>query len=694
MPELDHRRIRFEFVIQQYLDQPTKTQLSLPKKVRLSWYRHSKHKLPEIQLGEQWRFQVRLKPPVGFMNPGGFDYEAWLFSQNIRATGYVRKHVDNQLVMPVSEFSFKSLRVSLLNKMLQLTDGLRSQGVLLALALGYRNEISDSDWDLLLKTGTNHLVAISGLHIGMIAAVFYWLGLRGIWCIRFLRIPYPWPQQMVAAMIAWCAALTYAWLAGFALPTQRALMMLSVGLLGLMLYRQLRPGQALGLALLLVLIVDPFAVNQASFWLSFGAVAVLLYCFAGRQSRRPQRQQLILTWGKVQGWLLVGLSPLTVYWFGGAAALASLANLIAIPLIGFIVVPLTLLAMLLSGFWSVAASFLINLADQSLNLLWPVLTTMSAWPLARWEQTLPPSWAVLLAMVGVVLLLAPRGLPGRWVGFFWLMPMLLYVPTRPAEGDFDLTVLDVGQGTAVILRTATHNLLYDAGPSSGAQFDSGRMVIQPFMKQQNIQQLDMMVISHGDNDHIGGAKTILEAIPVTAIITSVPDQLASFQAVACHNQQRWHWDGVDFEIIHPRKQQTWQGNDGSCVLQISNGQSRVLLTGDIEKPAERTLLAAYPLQPVNLLLVPHHGSRTSSIKTFLKVLQPEHAVFTAGLFNRYGFPKPDVVQRYRDRGSQIWVSGQQGALTFTATDKGLRFKQAYRSSAQRYWHYRPALTAN
>jgi competence protein ComEC len=690
IPESDDKRTRFEFQIER---QPAATgqMLPLPMKVLISWYWRQDSGPPDISVGQRWQMQVRLKPPIGFMNPGGFDYEAWLFSHNIRATGYVREQGENhRLAQTNYRHGVSIFRSRLLDKLSSLSEDTQHQGILLALALGYRNAIANDDWDLLLKTGTNHLMAISGLHIGMVAGLIYFLVL---WWIRmalarnWLR-PDLWPAQRIAAIVAWSGALSYALLAGFALPTQRAVIMLTVGLLAVVAYRQLRPAQALVLALIAVLLFDPFAVNSAGFWLSFGAVAVLVYAYVGRKRKpRPRIIAAVLNWSKVQWVLLIGLFPMTVFWFGAAAVTASFANLIAIPLVGFLVVPLVLLAAMTAGFYAPLARLLLQLADQCLNLLWPVLELMQQLPLSRWEQPQPPLWTVLLALTGAALLLAPRGLPARWMGLFWCAPLLFYSPVRPQPGEVFLTALDVGQGTAIVAQTAGHSLIYDTGPKANERFDAGQLVVLPYLKSSGIRKADTLLVSHGDNDHIGGSAAILEAITVDRIISSVPQQLAPYQVEACRSGQNWVWDGVHFSILHPDRNANWQGNDSSCVLLIESGSSRVLLTGDIEKRAEQHLLREHPLQPVSILFAPHHGSRTSSTPAFIESLQPQHVIFNAGILNRFGFPKPDVLDRYLNNGSQTWITGEQGAIEFLVAPEGVRFKRSYRYAARRYWHY-------
>ena len=694
IPEHDSQRTRFDFRI----EQADEKNLPLPLKVRLSWYWRQGAGPPAVAVGQQWHLQLRLKPPVGFMNPGGFDYEGWLFSRNIRASGYVREQGDNRILKSWQPgYAVSILRSKLLNNLRELTAGLPHRGILLALILGYRGDITDQDWEVLLHTGTNHLMAISGLHIGLVAGLLYALVLwctRRVyarpWCRRDL-----WPAQRVAALAAWGGAVLYAMLAGFALPAQRAVIMLTVGLYAIIAYRQLRPAQALSLALIAVLLFDPFAVNSAGFWLSFSAVAVLIYCYAGRRREGGKRLTgFLLRWGNVQRVLLIGLLPLTVFWFGAAAVTAAAANLVAIPLVGLLIVPMLLLSALFCALYAPVAQLLLQASDALLGWLWPLLEWMQALPLSRWEQPEPPLWAVVLALAGAALLLAPRAFPARWVGLFWFAPLVFYAPPRPLPGELWVSALDVGQGTAVVVQTPNHTLIYDTGPKFSERFDSGTMVVLPFLKHYGIRRADMLLVSHGDNDHSGGSGSIIQALPVGRIVGNVSRQLTPRPVESCRDGQHWEWDGVRFSVLHPDRSARWTGNNSSCVLLIENGDSRILLTGDIEKHAERHLLNEHHIQPLRVLLAPHHGSRSSSTQAFVDAVQPEYVVFTAGLFNRYGFPDADVAGRYRDTGARLLSTGEQGAMRFVVTGNQAELAYSYRSSARRYWHYAALPAAN
>jgi competence protein ComEC len=501
--------------------------------------------------------------------------------------------------------------------------------------------------------------------------------------------PGAWPRQRTATLAAYAAAVVYTMLAGLALPTQRALIMLGVGLTGILAYRQLRPGHALLLALVIVLLFDPFAVLGPSFWLSFGAVAVLIYIATGQGMPRRETPVLQrgLLWGKLQWWLLLGILPLSIFWFGRVSVGAVLANLLAIPWVGVLIVPLVLLAAAISMLSLPLACWLFHVADYLLDMFWRWLELVSGLPFNLWSPPAPSLWALLCAFVGVALLLAPKGLPGRWVGALWLLPMVLTKSPVPAVGEFWLTALDVGQGTAVVVRTHEHALVYDAGPKFSERFNAGEAVVLPYLRSLGINRIDRLLISHGDNDHIGGAQALIDEMPIGSILTSVPERFDFIPADHCRIGQRWEWDGVMFEVLHPDR--PGKGNNSSCVLLVSAPGGRALLTGDIEKQAERLLLRDHRLMPVDLLLVPHHGSRTSSTPGFIDVLRPAHAIIPAGYLNRYGFPKPDVVARYQQRDVAIWVTGDEGAVMFEAGSEGVYPRLLYRRQAGKYWHRKP-----
>lgn len=680
IPDRRGTRTRFEFDVERMRYQATA--IRSPGRVRLSWYQDA----PRMRAGESWRLTVRLKRPWGFMNPGGFDYEAWLFRQGIRATGYVR-----------SESEFKKVdsqapRYGLLRWRQGLADALEwplaersRKGVLQALAIGERNGIEPEEWALMTRTGINHLVAISGLHIGLVATAVFFL-VRWLWVLPAVVVCAV-PAVKPAAVAALLAAAVYAGLAGFAVPTVRALLMVGVVLGAIFLQRATPPSRSLALALLLVLIFDPMAVLAPGFWLSFGAVSVILLGMTGRLATATRWWR----WGRVQWVVFVGLTPLLLYLFKQAPLVAPLANLVAVPVVSLLVVPCVLTALLVLAWWPAAAGALLWVADWALSWLWRYLEFLAGLPYAQWSLPSAPAWAFLFAALGAVLLLAPRGWPGRWLAFVFWLPLIALRPAVPARGDLTITVLDVGQGLASVVRTSDHVLVFDAGPRYSATFNAGEAVVLPFLRDAGVRALDMLVLSNADSDHSGGAPYLLGAMPVSRVISGAPaERLGEFVAKPCETGQRWQWDGVDFEILHPDPNLGFTGNNQSCVLRIHSDAGSILLPGDIERGAERHLEGVYRGGlHADLMVAPHHGSATSSSAGFIQQVQPRFVVFPVGYRNRFSFPRQEILARYRSLDAEPLQTSQEGAVTFRFTrGEGIVGPIRYRREARRYWHSR------
>jgi len=628
--------------------------INSPIKVRLNWY----GKFPRLNVGDQWELQVRLKRPNGFMNPGGFDYEAWLLQQNIRATGYVVTSQRNHLLAShLSSYPLDRLRENIHQRLHQALASMPYVGIIAALTIGLRDGITQQQWQVFRGTGTSHLVAISGLHIGLVAGFIYFL-LNFLWR-RFAQLTLRIPAQQAAAIAALIAALIYSALAGFALPTQRALVMIAVFMSSYILRRTSNVWNGLSLAMLIIIGLDPLAVLSASFWLSFSAVGIILYGMVGRL----QPKGIWWKWGRVQWLVTLGLIPLSLLLFQQASLIGLLANFIAIPWVGFIVVPLSLLGSLLLFVTPHFATIILLMAEQALAWLWPILSKLASLPGVQWHQFVANGWVLVSAIVSVLLLLAPRGFPARWLGIIGLLPLGLYHPAGPKAGQLWLTMLDVGQGLSAVVRTQHHVLLFDTGPKYSAQFDTGASVVVPFLRKAGINNLDMMVISHGHNDHIGGAAAVLASIHVKKIMTSVPQRFK--QASHCLAGEHWSWDGVEFRFLYPLPNMPYADNDSSCVLRVTDGKNSILLPGDLEKPGERYLVAhAAGLLPANILIAPHHGSRTSSTVAFVAAVHPQYVLFPVGYRNRYRFPSQQVIPRYQKIAAIMYDSVAGGAITF------------------------------
>lgn len=632
----------------------------------------------QARAGESWRLQVRLQRPHGYQNPGGFDYEAHLFRERIRAKGYVRDEMTAQrLDREPSWYDINSWRQALGERIrAQLGDNPYA-GVIVALANGDGRGLAPEQWQVLRRTGTLHLVAISGLHISLIAGVVFFLA-RRLWSLpgtTVLRLPAP----QFAAVCALLAAGFYAALAGFVIPTQRALIMLTVAMSGILLRRRFMPSQLLAIAGLAVLIYDPLAVMSAGFWLSFAAVTVILLVMHGDRRRLP----LAWRWGYIQWAIALGMLPLMLAMFQQISLVAPVANMLAVPVFDLAAVPLTLLGMLLLGWAPAAAGFLFQLAAELLHWLWQALVWLAELSLSQWSQPTPTGWALLCGIIGVVLLLAPRGWPARWTGAVWLLPLFLVRPAGPAAGEMWFTLLDVGQGLAAVVRTQGHALLFDAGPRFG-DFDTGAAVVEPYLRAAGVRRLDVFLVSHRDTDHRGGAESVLRTLPVEKLLSSVPEILST--AGPCHAGQSWNWDGVDFTMLGPTSETTGRKNDASCVLQVRSRYGSLLLPADIEVKAEKNLVEKWGgVLHSEILVAPHHGSKTSSSSAFIEAVAPRYVLFPVGYRNRYRHPHPAVVQRYADRGAILHDSAAAGALEFRFDAGGVDVAP-YRQHHRRYWY--------
>ena len=689
LPQAFERGVRFDFDVES-------PETGVPRLVSLAAYggfapEDSADPLP-VRAGERWRFTVRLRRPHGGVNPHGFDYEAWLLERGIRATGYVRMPGRRdarqgaperlEALAPGVPYRIQRLRELAREKIRGVLPGHPYAGVLVALAVGDQQAITLEQWQLFARTGVSHLMSISGLHVTMVAGLFAMLV---SWCWRRSeRLALALPAQKVAALSGFIAALAYCLISGFAVPAQRTLYMVAVVAVALWLGRATSATRVLAAALLLVLVLDPWAVLSPGFWLSFAAVALIFHVGLGR----TVEPHWLAQWGRVQWAVTVGLAPLMLVLFQQVSLVSPLANAVAIPLVSFIVTPLALAGAALPFDWP------LDLAHAILATLMAMLDWLAGLPSALWRQHAPVPWTVPLALLGIGWLLLPRGFPARWVGAVLGVPLFAVLPPSPGAGELWITVLDVGQGLAVVARTQNHALLYDAGPAFGASADSGTRVVLPYLRGEGVERLDALVVSHDDRDHSGGAASVLEGMPVGTLWSALPagHELLSAGAPSevCIAGRGWLWDGVSFEFIHPpalpAPAPEGRANDRSCVLRIAASGGRVLLTGDIERSAERELVRRVPaLLAADALIVPHHGSATSSTPDFVDRVAPRYAVFAVGYRNRFGHPREDVLARYRKAGSTLFRTDEAGALEMRFTPENSRI-EAQRDGARRYWH--------
>ncbi len=676
IPEPFQYGTRFLFRVNSINDEAIKSEV--PEKIKLSWYRG----YSTIRAGQKWNLEVRLKKPNGMLNPGGFDYEGWLFRKGIGAVGYVRKSEYNRMLgdEPGLFAALSRFRQGLAEQIETALAEQDSMGIVQALAIGARKNITVEQWEMLRKTGTAHLVAISGLHIGLVAGLLFFT-VR--WLLSVVGVVRVAPFQ-VAALVSICGAAIYAALAGFSLPTQRALVMVIVIMLALMLKRASSPSRVLSTALLVVTFLDPLAVNSASFWLSFCAVALIVYLSAGR----IRKADGLLKKQRIHFVLALGLAPLLLFFFQQVSIVAPIANVIAVPVVGLIVVPIILLALLFSPFMTGVSAFLLKIAGQCLDGLTVFLQGLSQFPLADWSLANPSLLATVLAMFGTVVLFSPRGFPARGLGVMMLLPLLFVRQPTIARGDFTMTLLDVGQGLSVVVQTAEHLLVFDTGARYGDRFNMGEMVVAPFIKSAGYSKIDKLLISHGDIDHRGGAKAVASHFSVGELISGEPELFDWIESSKCIEGQSWRWDDVTFRMLNPVPDSSLSGNNRSCVLQISSLTGSVLLTGDIEKQTEKRLVRIYgdSLQS-DVVIVPHHGSKTSSSLNFIDAVKPDYALFPVGYRNRFDFPAKLIVSRYQERGVIMMDTANHGAITlrFKRSD-GVMRPESFRLQAGHYWN--------
>lgn len=705
--------VRFNLAVENVV-QPEAAAGAVPKRLALSWYAANRaddgRRMTPLQPGERWQFNVRLRRPHGNANPYGFEYEAWLLEQGLRATGYVRDDAKSPLrnqrldsFVPGAGNAVERSRAWLRTRIETALDGREYAGVVVALVIGDQRAVAQDDWQVFNRTGIGHLISISGLHITMIsglaAALFSTLWRRSFFIGN--RLPLLLPAQKAAALAGFVVALLYVLLAGFGVPAQRTLYMLAVVALALWSGRITDVSHVLCMALGVVVLLDPWAVLWPGFWLSFCAVAILLFASTGRAASSPgsagdiwrRLASGLKSAGRLQYVVTLGLVPFTLLLFGQISLVSPLANAIAIPLISFVVTPLSLAGAVVPA---APGDWMLIVAHACIAWLAGILAWFSASSLAVWSTPSPQWWAFAIALAGTLWLLAPRGWPLRWMGAICLLPVLLAAPARPREGQVWITAFDVGQGTAVLIETPRHRMLYDTGPSYSPDSDGGNRVVLPYLAGRGIRRLDMMMVSHSDNDHSGGALSILDEIVVDRVSSSLPADhpiaLRSKHHSRCEQGDSWTWDGVRFELLHPGEASynfsKLKPNARSCTLKISIGKHAVLLPGDIEAAQELALVRHDPERlRASILLAPHHGSGTSSTPQFLAAVDPELALFQVGYRNRYRHPKAEVFDRYGERGIRRLRSDESGAVR-VVIDERVQVEE-YRRVRARYWYDAP-----
>ncbi len=662
VPQSDKRRARFDLRVTNSVPEHVLSK----GRVKLNWYNLER---PPVQTGDHWRFTVRLKPPSGLGNAGGFDFGRWLFHEGVVATGYVR---DSPSPVLVSRHPLKldGIRTRIAKRIASLPSANEYVAVVQGLSIGIKNELPAEHLELLRNSGTAHLLAISGLHIGLVSGwVFYLSGFVWRHVISFRLSPL---SLIYCSSRAFCTvasvlfAIGYAALAGFSLPTQRALLMLLGVSVALLSRRFWPPWTAYLIAVFVVLLVSPLSVLSAGFWLSFTTVAALVYLHVGRISQQHGLLQGLRTH------LLLGvvLLPASAWFFQNGALIAPAANAIAVPMIGVIVVPLSIAIAGLSYLSPALADLILQFAQWILAKVFSILHWLMQFEWSNVLLVMPSALSLVFCTLGIALLFAPRGLRLRWLSLPLLLPLILFNTLGRESDVLELHVLDVGQGHAALIFTRHYTVLFDTGNRFSDSTMAERVVV-PFLHAKGRDSIDYVIVSHADADHSAGLAWLVKKFPEITVYASDEKNRQSERAYACRAGHTWYLEEVGFSFLHPADGDFGDKNNQSCVLLVHAGAARVLLTGDIEKSAEAKLTARLETLPVQVMVAPHHGSRSSSSLSFIQKFIPSYVVFPAGYGNKFGFPHDDIVQRYHTIGSKTINTGDTGSASFHFDRGGL-----------------------
>ncbi|WP_027468914.1 DNA internalization-related competence protein ComEC/Rec2 [Deefgea rivuli] len=627
-------------------------------------------KIGAVAAGERWRLALKLKPVHGAVNPAGFDLESWFLQQNIAATANLKSAER----LPGQANALLRLRAHLRERIQFLLHDAPYQGVIVALTIGDQGGIPKAQWQRFAQTGITHLISISGLHITLLAAIAAGM-VRCVWR-RIPALASRFAAQRAALIAGVITALFYSLLAGMAVPTQRTVLMLLVAALCMWRAKPMAVSSIWARALLAVVVFDPFAVLSVGFWLSFIVVGYLIWSGANRIGEAKQWH----VWLSTQWAATLASMPILLLVFGQFPLISPLANALAIPLVSLLITPLALLGLL------DPTGTLLHWAERLFAVVDWFLLRCLALPIPDLQFVTPSMGILPLAMLGMALLLLPRGIPARWLGWVMLFPLFFTPKKLIAPNEFMAQVLDVGQGLSVLVQTKNHALLFDTG-----QAPNGERVLLPVLRQAGIRQLDVLLLSHNDNDHIGAAAILLDpaaSVAVTQIVHSLPDLHpllnTSIAQQRCQTGQHWDWDGVQFALLWLRPDYSARDDNAKgCVLRISNRWHSLLIPADIGRLEEGELLAA-GLPATDIVIAPHHGSKNSSSDAFVSALQPQYAVFSAGFMNHFQHPRPEVEARYAAAGAALLRTDQMGAIRFVVGEQ-IQVQQQ-RAIAPRYWY--------
>jgi competence protein ComEC len=701
MPQRNEGGTRFRLDVEsaRWADERLASPVRVPARIALGWYRDDTSlwgRAPEgravagndagpLHAGERWRLVVRLKAPHGNLNPHGFDNELWLWEQGVRASGYVRtgsRDAAPARLQSTWQHPLERSREAVRDAVFERVTDARQAGVIAALVTGDQGAIERSDWDIFRATGVAHLMSISGLHITM----FAWLAAHAVGALwrrsAWLMLRFPAPQAALVGGVL--LAGLYALFSGWGVPSQRTVWMLATAALLRLTGRRWPWPHVWLLIAAVVVAIDPWALMQAGFWLSFVAVGVLFTTgFMRPADEKTGASVRLLAFFREQWVITLALTPLSLLLFQQVSVVGLLANAVAIPWVTLVITPLAMLGTAVAPLW--------NLAAWAVQALAVLLQWLAALPYATVSMAAPPAWVAVCGVAGGVLLAMRLPWSLRALGLPLLLPVLLWQAPRPPAGQFELLAADIGQGNAVLVRTASHSLLYDAGPRYSLESDAGHRVLVPLLRAFG-ERLDMLLLSHRDSDHTGGAAAVLAMQPQAALVSSI-EATHPLQALRparrCEAGQRWTWDGVEFEILHPVPADYLsftKPNAISCVLRIGNGHATVLLAGDIERLQEAALVSRTPELRADVLLAPHHGSKTSSSEALLDAVRPRIALVQAGYRNRFGHPAREVVERYAAHGVRLVENVPCGAALWRSAAPAEVGCERERHA--RYWHHR------
>jgi competence protein ComEC len=658
----------------------------IPPRVRISWY----HADGTPAIGDIWQLEVRLRRPRGTSNPGVFDYEAWLFRERIGATGYVVEGPRNRRLGLAAGGPISGLRHRIVGRLEATLGNTGATAVVAAVAVGARHGITAEQWQQYARSGTSHLMAISGLHVGLAAMSAWFLAAAACAVLRLRG-----NHLKLSWLFALAAAGGYACLSGFAVPARRATLMLLLFVFAVLSAREPRPFAILAAVCFVVVALDPLATLAPGFQLSFAAVLSLLW-FARRRVSAPVHSRAAgmarrgLQFAAVQVFLLFGLMPLTISNFGRVSLVAPIVNFVAVPVFSVVTVPLALAGVVLAGPLAVAGDAALRGSAASIGMLRWLIEYAAAVPfgaLATASLGVAGGYCLALVLAWAVL---PRSWPGRHVALLASLVLVTQKVDSPPDACVDVRMLDVGQGLAVVLRTRHRTMLYDTGAAYPGGSDMATRVVLPYLAAQGIKRIDRLVVSHSDIDHAGGLLPVLAGIDVVQMLAGEPELLTASGAARCRRGQTWTWDGVEFRVLHPPADTRHAGNDASCVILVAAGDARLLLTGDIEYAVEQTLLAPDGPGVVDAVFVPHHGSDTSSSIGLTRALSADVALVSAGYRNRWGLPRPDVLRRWQGAGAAVLVTAQDGAVGLRLCDKaGIVRISRNRLQRRRLWHEAP-----